>query len=77
MFATFLQKANEFPGLPDSLFELNDPARVVPVMQRESKHSRFLRQLNFSVNKFECRSAAIHGQGNCLVWCRNAATGRG
>jgi hypothetical protein len=27
MFATFIQKTNKFPGLPDSLFELSDPVR--------------------------------------------------
>ncbi|MBL8404693.1 MAG: hypothetical protein JNL16_09150 [Dechloromonas sp.] len=66
MFATFLQKSNEFPGLPDSLFALNDPVLTAIPMQLEAKHNGFLRDLKYVVNKFLCRSAAYSGQENCL-----------
>jgi hypothetical protein len=58
MFATFIQKTNKFLGLPDSLFELNDPVLMATSMQLESKHTGFLPRLNNAVNKFRCRSAA-------------------
>ena len=53
MFATFLQKRTNFPGLPDSLFALNDPVLVAIPMQLEAKHYGFLRELKYVVNKFQ------------------------
>jgi hypothetical protein len=52
MFATFLQKSNEFPGLPDSLFALNDPVLAATPIQLEAKQNGFLRELKYVVNKF-------------------------
>jgi len=37
-------------------------------MQLEFKHNGFLRPLNYVVNKFRCRSAAIFRQQNSLWW---------
>jgi hypothetical protein len=65
MFATFLQKSNEFPGLPDSLFALSAPVLTANPIQLEAKHNGFLRDLKYVVNKFLCRSAAYFRQGNC------------
>src|SRR5574343_1097094 len=68
MFATFLQKSNKFPGLPDSLFELNDPVLTAIPIQLEAKHNGFLPPLNYVVNKFRCRTAAIVQQQNKAQW---------
>src|SRR5574343_1762196 len=74
MFATFLQKSNKFPGLPDSLFALNDPVLTAIPMQLEAKHNRFLRDLKYVVNKFLCRSAAYFWQEYCLSTAGYPAT---
>lgn len=47
------KKRTNFPGLPDSLFALNDPVLAAIPMQLEAKHYDFLRELNYVVNKFE------------------------
>jgi len=73
MFATFLQKSNKFPGLPDSLFALNDPVLTAIPMQLEAKHNGFLRDLKYVVNKFLCRSAAYFRQEICLFQTRDWA----
>jgi hypothetical protein len=52
MFATFIQKTKKFTGLPDSLFELGNPVPAATLMQRESKHKRFLPLPSSRVNKF-------------------------
>jgi len=41
MFATFLQKTNKFPGLPDSLFELSDPV-LCRTIDASSSQTRLL-----------------------------------
>ena len=54
----FPTKNEQITGLPDSLFELNDPVLMATSMQLESKHTGFLPRLNIVVNKFRWRSAA-------------------
>jgi hypothetical protein len=53
MFATFIQKTKKFTGLPDSLFELGNPVPAATLMQRESKHKRFLPSSRNGVNNFQ------------------------
>jgi hypothetical protein len=48
----FHTRNEKFTGLPDSLFELSDPMPEAPLMQRESKHKRFLPPSQYRVNNF-------------------------
>jgi hypothetical protein len=75
MFATFLQKTNKFPGLPDSLFELSDPVlcRTIDTSSSQTRllstPSGFSRQQVSMAQRSKKQARELLGNRRCVGQC--------